>query len=435
MRQLIDTLSGVRRLASASGVLLVGRVAGAAASFAFAIILARTLPQAEVGLALTAISSAFLASVIITLNIESGSIRFLVAARETGDAETASGFIYFGRLLLVCIAPVIAGLYVALKLGAGGADQAAMTICAALSIPAIGWLRLSGSHATALGKPAIGSLPRTALQPLLLLVAYPASLLAGAPASAGLALGCFLASFLLTGIVQFILLRTDVRVGPARNFSARRDWVANGFFMSPIVVLQEYLQHGVVIVAAIALGASEVAILAISLRFISLVRFGVLAVNMAASPGIARAIARAEHDDRDRQLRAAALLKTPAAAVACLVIALFAEPLLGLLGPEYAGGGAALAWFTLIPLASAFFGPNQMLLNISGARSWVFGVSLGAIALAFLAIPAGAALHGVEGAAMAASLLFVSWEGALFLVTRTKFGVDASFFALLGRRS
>ncbi len=434
MQRLNDSLNGVRKLAGASGALLIGRVAGAAASFAFAILLARTLPQPEVGLALTAISSAFLASVIITLNIESGSIRFLVAAREAGDGETVSGFIYFGRLLLICIAPVVAGLYIAVKLAGGGADQAAMTVFAALSIPTIGWLRLSGSHATALGKPAIGSLPRTALQPLLLLILYPASLLAGAPASAGLALGCFLASFVLTAIVQFILLRNDVRIGPARNFSAWRDWVANGFFMSPIVVLQEYLQHGVVIVAAIVLGAGEVAILAISLRFISLVRFGILAVNMAASPGIARAVARAEHEDRDRQLRAAALLKTPAAALACLVIAFFAGPLLALLGPEYAGGGAALAWFTLIPLASAFFGPNQMLLNISGARSWVFGVSLGAITLAFLAVPAGGALHGVEGAAMAAALLFACWEGALFLVTRTKFGVDASFLALLGRR-
>ncbi|MCK5749682.1 MAG: hypothetical protein KAH44_25935, partial [Oricola sp.] len=66
---------GVRRLAGASGLLLVGRVAGAGANFAFAVLLARMLPAAEVGAIFTAISTAFLTSIIVTINIESGSIR------------------------------------------------------------------------------------------------------------------------------------------------------------------------------------------------------------------------------------------------------------------------------------------------------------------------------------------------------------------------
>lgn len=436
MRHVLSGLSGARRLAGASGVLLAGRIAGAAASFVFAVMLARTLPQPEVGLALTAISSAFLASVLITLNVESGSIRFLVAAREAQKTDAVGGFIYFGRLLLLCMAPIVVSGYAVLAIVEGNAARTVVIACAAASIPAMGWLRLSGSHATALGKPAIGSLPRTALQPLLLLILFPLSLAAGAAASAELALGCFLASFVATAVVQFVLIRKHIGPGASqrRDFSDWREWLANGFFMSPIILLQEYLQHGVVIAAAIALNASEVALLAISLRFISLVRFGILAVNMAASPALSRAVARADHSERDKQLRAAALLKAPAAALACLVIAFLAEPILALFGPDYVGGGKALAWFTLIPLSSAVFGPNQLLLNISGARSWVFGVSLGAILLAFIAIPAAGTLHGVEGAAMAASLAFAAWEAALFVTVRTKFGVDASLFAVFGRR-
>lgn len=423
-----DGFNSVRQLAVPSSLLLAGRVAGAAASFLFAVLLARSLPVAEVGYTLAAISAAFIASVLATVNVEAGGIRFLVAAREAGEKHVVAGFIFFGRILLLCIAPVVMAVYALLAPGDGNA-----ALWAALSIPAIAWLRLSGSHATALGRPVAGSLPRTGLQPLLLLLIYPSAMVAGAPPSPGLALACFFVSFLVTALIQYLLLRHDLstRGTQGRDIAGWRDWLANGLYMSPIVLLQDYLQHGVVVVAALALGKPEVAVLAIALRFLSLVRFGILAINMASSPSIARAMARADSAERDRLLRAAALLKAPAAAVACLVIALMAEPILALLGPEYAGGGRALAWFTLIPLASAVFGPNQMLLNISGARRWVFAVSLATIAVTFLAIPAGGATYGVSGAAMAAALLFVAWEAALFAVARTRYGVDASFFAVL----
>lgn len=428
-------MTSVRNLASASGVLLAGRVAGAACGFGFAVLLARALPQADVGVAFAAISSAFLASVLVTLNIESGSIRFLVTARENGRADEAGGFIRFSRLVFLCSTPIVVGGYATFFIVTTGFDALNIVIFAAASIPIIGWLRLSGAHATAMGRPAVGSLPRTALQPFLLLLFFPASLIAGAEATADLAMACFFASFAVTAVVQYAMLCNVVRTGSAgeRNYSDWRNWLANGFFMSPIILLQEFLQHAVVMVAAITLQPSDVALLAISLRFVSLVRFGVLAINMASGPAISRAVARADHAERDRQLRTAALLKAPVAALACLGVVLCAKPLLALLGPDYVDGATALSWFTLIPLASALFGPNQMLLNISGARAWVFGVSFATINIGAIAIPAAGANYGVNGAAVAATAIFVGWEASLHLVTKARFGVDASIFAFAKR--
>lgn len=434
--RLRNDFNGVQRLAGASGLLLAGRVIGAASTFLFAVVLARTLPPAEVGLALTAIATSSLASVLVTLNIESGSIRFLVAARETGNAATVNGFILFGRLLLLAATPFVAGAYIAFSLfETGGADYLVMTACAAAAIPAMGWLRLSGAHATAFGHPAIGSLPRTALQPLLRLGFYPAALLLGAPASPGLALFCFFLAFAIAAIVQFLLIRTRLRLGSTteHSFAERRSWILNGFYISPIILLQDYLQHAVIMIAAFALAPADVAVLAIAMRFIALVRFGVLSVTMASSPKISQAMARDDHKGRDEQLRAAALLKTPAAIAAAAGIIFFAGPLLALFGPEYAEGGRALAWFTAIPLASAVFGPNQMLLNIAGARPWVFGVSLAALLTLFLAVPTGGGALGLEGAAMAASLTYVAWELALFLVVCAKLRINGSFFAVFER--
>jgi O-antigen/teichoic acid export membrane protein len=200
--------------------------------------------------------------------------------------------------------------------------------------------------------------------------------------------------------------------------------------MSPMMLLQDYLQHAIVLAAAMTLPAAEVAVLAISLRFISLIRFGVLSVNMAASPLIARAIAAGDVVRRDARLRSAALLKAPAAMLASAAVIVLSGPIMTLFGPEYSGKGGVLACFTLIPLIAAVLGPNHMLLNISGKRSAVFAISLAALAVLFVAVPAAASAFGVAGAAAAATLSYALWETALYLAVRVKLGMDASILSI-----
>lgn len=428
--------SGVRKLAGASGLLLIGRVAGAAANFAFALSLARLLLPAEVGAVFAAISTAFLTSIVVTLNIESGSIRFLVAARQAVDEKTVNGFIAFGRRLLLGLSLPVCGAYVVIASLNPGPLQMTAILSAAASIPAIGWLRLAGSHATALGKPARGSLPRTALQPLLLVVLFQSAILIGVPATAELALFCFLVSFALTAVVQFVLLHKYLRpcTGTSRRLDAWRDWTANGFYMSPNIMLQDYLQHSIILAAAFVLKTEAIAVLGLSLRCISLIRFGVLSINIAASPMISRAIAEKDHLRRDAYFRNAALLKAPPALLAMAGIVLFSGPILSIFGPDYAGEGAILGWLALIPLISALLGPNYMLLNISGARRHVFAASLVALGALFTATPIASAFFGATGAAVAATLVFTGWELSLFFVARIKFGMDASILSIFFHR-
>lgn len=427
---------GVRHLAGASGILLAGRVAGAGANLAFAVLLARSVSVPEVGAVFAAISTAFLTSIILTMNIESGSIRFLVAARHAGDEETVNGFIAFGRRLLFCLTAPVGAAYAAIASLNPGPLSLSAILFAAISIPAIAWMRLAGSHATALGKPARGSLPRTALQPLLLIIIFLAALALGAPASGELALLSFLASFAATAIVQFLLLHRYLKPLPTtgRRLDEWRNWIANGFYMAPNILLQDYLQHSILIAAAFALGAEDIAILGLSLRCISLIRFGVLSINIAASPMIARAIAEENHGHRDSCFRNAALLKAPPAFLALAGAVLFGGPILSLFGAQYAREASILAWLALIPLASALLGPNYMLLNISGARRELFATSLAALAVLFAATPALGAVAGPVGAATAAASVFAAWEFALYLIARLKLGMDASILSVFSTR-
>ena len=63
-------------------MLMGGRRGGVAANFFFNLMLARFLAPEDVGIIMVVISTTMLASILTTMNIESGSVRHLVHARE-----------------------------------------------------------------------------------------------------------------------------------------------------------------------------------------------------------------------------------------------------------------------------------------------------------------------------------------------------------------
>ena len=419
--------------AGASVMLIASRIAGMAAAFLFTLVLARSLSPADVGAVLAVMSGAFLASLFVTLNIESGSIRFVVAAQQQNHDDVARGFLSFGRLIILGASPfVVAGFLAILFLwdGQAASQHRGLVFLAAASIPIMGWLRFSGSIATAVGVPLQGSAPRTCVQPAAMLAIFSVIVMSsgmGTPTSAG---ASFLIAFIVAALVQFLLLRDRIRFGEGRtrNFSEKRDWLVNGFYLSPLILLQENLQYAAILAASLCLGASDVAIYAIAFRVTAIIRFAVLAVNIAVSSKISRAMASGDHALRDAILKNAAPLRVfPALAATALVI-LFAGPILTIFGEAYARGATALVWFALIPLSAAMLGPNQMLLNIAGHRRSASAVSLAALIVLVSATAYSGQAFGVAGAAAATAIAYSLWELSLFFLARAKLGVNASVF-------
>jgi O-antigen/teichoic acid export membrane protein len=366
------------------------------------------------------------------LNIESGSIRFFVAAQEQGRADVAHGFMSFGRFVIIVASPLVMSCFVAAFLFGGGAPSPPymLVLLVAAAIPVMGWLRFSGSVATAAGAPLQGSAPRTFVQPTIMLGVFLLTLLffgAATPASAGASL---LSAFIAAAAIQFLLLRaaTKFQKGQAKNFGAWRDWLLNGFYLTPLILLQENLQYAAIFAASLGLGPSDVAVYAIAFRFVAIVRFGVLAVNVAASPKISRAMAQGDCLSRDATLRKIAPLRMVPAFVATALIILMARPLLELFGDAYVRGAPVLIWFILIPLSAAILGPNQMLLNIAGFRRSASAVSLASLIALVVATAYSGKAFGVAGAAAATALVYALWELSLFLLARAKLGVNASIF-------
>jgi len=73
------------------------RTGGAAAAFVISLIMARTMDQSDMGIALTCMSAAPLASMLITGSTEAGCVRFMVAHIQANALDKARGMVQFNR--------------------------------------------------------------------------------------------------------------------------------------------------------------------------------------------------------------------------------------------------------------------------------------------------------------------------------------------------
>lgn len=414
-----------------SAALLGGRMVGVLATFAFNVIIARSMAPEQMGVVMSIMSFAFIASVFATLNIESGSIRFLGRSLNTDQLGTASGFVVMSRRVLLIASPIVMLGFVG---GAWLLDPQAPAgriwayAASAASIPLIGWLRITGRHGTAVAKVTRSSLPRSTLQPLIYLAIISAVVYAGFELTPATVLGLFFFSFMSVALIQYRLLRGALsfieRHRP--SFTGWGQWVRSGLLLSTSLIVLEYLQYVIVAAGALGLGAADLAKLSIALRLVAIIRFGQSAVMMAGGPNLASAISRGNLQRRDNLLALSGHLRLWPTLIAVVLLLCFSDVVLGVFGHEYRDASLALCWLVLIPLSTAFFGPNQLLLNITGHSRAIFACCTGMIAALVVSVPWCGHHWGLEGAAAAAALCNLVLECALFVVVRRSTGVDAS---------
>ena len=185
------------------------------------------------------------------------------------------------------------------------------------------------------------------------------------------------------------------------------------------------------LLAALGLSDADVARLGIALRFIGFLRIGLMAVNMAVSPRISRAVSAGNQQEADSLLVQSTHLKFWPTVLVTALVWWLAPFLVGLFGPEYASADWALRLFALLPLVAAFFGPSIMILNITGHQPQIFRVSAACVVLLVVAVPVAGVAFGVNGAALAAVLTVFFWEWALFNRVRRETGYNVSIAGVL----
>ncbi len=171
-------------------------------------------------------------------------------------------------------------------------------------------------------------------------------------------------------------------------------------------------------------------------RITPLLLLAMQAISVRYGPRISELRAAGESARLARVTRQVTVSTTGFTLVAAVLLLGFAQPILGLFGPEFVVVAPALWWIAGAQLFNAACGPVGLLLSMSGQATrtvlpQLFGLLVNILVGAWL-IPA----MGAEGAAIAMAAGIVSWNLAMLISVRRHMGEDPSLLGLWrGRRA
>lgn len=435
---MVKAASGGRGREHAAGLidsllLIVTRIGANLLTLCWTLLLVRLLQPEASGIALQAISVAQILSILVTLNVESGSVRVIVPAREHGRMQDAAGFIRFNRRMMLVTVPVLAALAaLALLSGLHPPEGTATLMAMAVAVLLVALARLSARHATALGVMRKGLLPRLLTGPLVLSAGLGLAAWAKLPLQPWHVVLLFALSEGLTVIIQNSLLRKDFAFmqGVAAPMAQWRDWTRMGLWLTPGLVMTEYRKAVLIAVAALTLTGTETSLFAVAFSIVNFINFGVTAVDIAFSPRIAQAMAAGQALRRDRLLAVSSAIKLVGWLLGVALVLGFGNMALNWFGPDFHQARPALLIMLLVPAMLILFGPASVLLSSRGkGRADFTGNLIGAVACA-VAVAGLGALYGVTGAAIGAVLAQFVQQFVMMLQCRSKLGIDPSLAGL-----
>lgn len=410
-----------RGIAGGSIALAATRVAGMAFGLALMIVLARTLPPAQLGVVTVCFSTALIGGLLCTLNVGAGAVRFVNAYLENSQTGRIHGYVRFGRRTVLGIATLSWGVLAIAGFAASRGLIPSPTVSIVVGLvaaPLFGWLRVATANVAATGAVLRASLPATLMRPVLMLLSVALIWwLAG-----GLSVATVLAAYLLSlGMVVALqsrlfepILAPYLFAEPSEPNEAVKTWRRVGLDLLIPTLFLELFVDIVVLFAALVLDTAQIAALGIVLRVQAMVLFLVTSINMVVSPRIAAAHSAGQRDVVDRLLFVSTHLKLWPSLLAVLFLAAFGDVVLSIFAEAYAPFRWPLVVMALAPVIMAIAGPVVLFVTILGherqARN-VFATALGLLLV--LVAGLGFAL-GLMGVAVAVVLVWTYWHVRLY---------------------
>lgn len=408
-------------------LLVAARIGSNLLALVWTMLLVRLVQPEASGAVFQAIAVAQIASILLTFNVESASMRFLVPALHDGRRAEAAGFIRFNRLTIPLMLPPVA-LGIAL-VQQGGAGMIAAVIVA---MAATAMARATGRHATALGAMRQGLLPRLLAGPVVLSLGLGLAWAAGLALQAWHVVALFALSELAAALIQQWLLRGVFAplAGPGARTRNRRQWVGQGLWMTPGLIMSEYRKSLLIAMAALVLAGDDLSRFTVAFSIINILNFGVVAVDVAFSQPIARAMVAGQPRRRDRLLASSAAIKLGGLGLGVALVLLAGEMALGWFGPDYAPALPAMLVLLLLPVSAVLAGPGAVLLTSAGRgrEDFLGNVIGGAVTVA--AICGLGALGGLEGAAAGAVIGYAAAQAIMAWFCRARLQIDPSILTI-----
>lgn len=406
------------RLILTSGLGTGLRFAGAGCGLLAYVLLAHLLDPGDLGTVFLATSLATIGASLFCFGIPGLLTR--IFARYKARNRIASAWLIFKSArrtaLLVCFGAIAIAL-LAISVMAGGARFLLPTLIAgAALVPAIVLLRLNGALAFAFRRPITGYMPDSFARPALLLLAASALFVADAAPNVATVLAVIAAIAWATVVVQAYQLRAlrppedaDARP-PKAGIRLFKAWQRAGIMLLPANIVLSLFADAVILIAALALADSDIAILGIALRLTFLAGFVIQVLMQVVLPDMADATATGNRRSLVDTVRKATALCFVASVAAFVFFWLGGKTILGIFGPEFVAGYDCLIVLALAQIARVPGAVATHYLTLTGRQrdvSLVMGAALVVLAVCSIAAAEPLGLIGV-GLAVLATQLFIS---------------------------
>ena len=415
---------------------LVGvRFGGAGIGLLSQILLARLLPQADVGVIFLGMSAAAVLSQVVTVGYPPLAMTCLPRYYALGRKNLVRAFhAAFWRDSLVIIAMVAA--LAAIVVLATPLDPGLKTaiVFGCLSAPASSLIRINSATANSLRRFSLSYVPDFIYRPGLLLAYLLLAWWLGFGLSVASVLWAFVIANSAVALAQAWLMGKQGAIPPPFR-TVRRNLapLLRGRAGSLVIVAAVSTSFAdlVNMIGGFFLAPDDVAVLGVCIRLAALVGFITQATQNFILPDLALALTRGTRGEIHSLLLRINVLAL-AAMGACIAGAIVAGPLvLRIFGPQYVVGHWPLVLFMVSQGFRAASGMNQHLLSIDGHQSKTAGSCLFAVSALALAASLLTPRYGVMGMAIAVIVADAIWAVMLALQARRYTGRRGDILALL----
>lgn len=426
------------RLFSTSALLSLARVSGAAIGFLTQILLARMLDPHELGLFYSVTSIAPIAALVVALGYPNIATRFISRYRERRRPDQVAGFIrrarrdtFFWAVLAVCGISVVAAVLPGL-----GVDARYAIFLSALSIIPFASQRIYGSVAIAYRRFAVSHVPAMMLRPMMFAAVLAVFWAAGVGVSAVLLTFITFLTVVLTGLIQYLPLRSTLKAlpKPIENRRMVRRWRVEAWPLVVVSALTGLLSDLAVLLASPFMSMAQIAEFGVCLKIAFLVGFTVQASHQVLQPELGDAMARRESGGMSAKMLGASLFPIFITASAILLSVVAGGHLLALFGEEFRAAQTTLTILLVAQFVRAVAGPSPFLLTLLGAQRVSAAICATAIGLLLLGNALLAPQFGAEGAAASVVAATLFWLFATAIALYRTGGRRADIAGLLLRR-
>lgn len=396
---------------------LVGvRLGGAALGLAGQILLARLLPQNEVGIVLMGMSAAAIISLMMTGGYPPLTMTVLPRYYALGRKLLAAAFL---RLVWHDVLAVSSTLYI-IATGVwlwAPLDEAlrAALLFGLLMAPASAMIRLTSSIANSRRRFQLSYVPDFIFRPGLLLSFLAACWLIGATPGFTAVMWVVVAITVVVAAGQAVILGADFL---PRDLNLKYDKLgpvlrSRAASMVLIAAVAMSFADIVTLIGGWFLRAHDVAQLGIAVRLAALAGFVTQVTQNFVLPDLSAAIVKGDRGTAHALILRINLLALLAIAGCVAVSLMFGPLILSIFGPDYGGAHWPLVLFMVSQLFRAAGGMNQHLLSLDGFQARSVTACILAVALLAAAAALLTPAFGLVGMAIAAVLAELAWAGML----------------------